>query len=364
MRLPSYQDLSKEQDGINHLPLDGSYLVVGPPGTGKTVMALYRATMLAKKKEKLSVLMHSRLLKQYTLDAAEELDVDAHVDTLARWLYQFWFAQYNRPYPQERKYVPDWSKILEKVNTEPPQKSQLTHLIVDEGQDMPPRFYLVAQHLAKRLTVFADENQRISDNNSTLKDIAAYSGLASTHKLTRNYRNTREIAELASTFYTGLATGIAELPERSGELPVLIGHADVGKACQFIARYERAHRDKDIGVLVPDIKTRNKIAKGLEGLTAKPAEVFVGGKGSAAAVLGFGDPGIKLLCYASAKGIEFDTVFLPELQSYTTDPALPEFKMMMYVLISRARDSLFFMHSGEGEPPAIKALPPTLLDKR
>jgi hypothetical protein len=79
MRLPSYEDLSKEQDRINNLPLDGSFLVTGPPGTGKTVMALYRASVLQSKKRHVSLLMHSRLLTKYTTSATEELLIDGSV---------------------------------------------------------------------------------------------------------------------------------------------------------------------------------------------------------------------------------------------------------------------------------------------
>jgi superfamily I DNA/RNA helicase len=364
VRLPSYQDLSKEQDRINNLPLDGSYLVVGPPGTGKTVMALYRASMLARKRARLAILMHNRLLSQYTSDAAEELDVEAHVDTFAHWLFAFWMGEYRRPYPQIRKYVPDWNCILEKVNEHPPAKGSLAYLIVDEGQDIAPGFYLVAQHLARKLTVFADENQRITEHNSRLLDIEAYSGLTSKHNLTRNYRNTREIAELAQHFYTGLSSGVAELPERSGDRPLLIRHADTDKAVEYITRYEKSNSDRDIGVLVPDRRTRTSLAAKLEGKTKRPIEVFVGGKGSNAKQLSFGEPGIKLLCYHSAKGLEFDTVFMPELQVLKADPGLPQFKMMMYVLISRARDNLYLMYSGRGEPGAVAALPKEYLEIR
>ena len=44
VRLPSYEDLSKEQDDGQPTAIrDGDYVVAGPPGTGKTVIALYRA---------------------------------------------------------------------------------------------------------------------------------------------------------------------------------------------------------------------------------------------------------------------------------------------------------------------------------
>ena len=48
MKLPSSTDLSEEQNEIYWQPLDSRMLVTGPPGTGKTVMALYRGQMVAK----------------------------------------------------------------------------------------------------------------------------------------------------------------------------------------------------------------------------------------------------------------------------------------------------------------------------
>src|SRR5262245_30450392 len=115
-------------------------------------MALYRAGMLARKGTDFSVLMHSRLLKQYTEDAAEELEIGGQLQTFARWFYGFWYQQYGTKYPDVRKYVPDWTRILTTVSTNPPPRGSLAHLIVDEGQDFAPGFYQVAQFLAKELT--------------------------------------------------------------------------------------------------------------------------------------------------------------------------------------------------------------------
>jgi len=362
MKLPSYQELSKEQDKINTLPLDGSFLVVGPPGTGKTVMALYRAQMLAKKREEFWVLMHSRLLKQYTEDAADELDIRGEVNTFHRWIFGFWYEQYGKKYPSLGRFQPDWVEMLSMVNRNPPPKASLPHLIVDEGQDFAKEFFQVARYLTPALTVFADENQRLAEHNSRIQEIADYGLLDSVHNLTRNYRNTREIAALAAYFYTGLKTGIAAPPDRSGDMPVLQKVANAASAAEFIAKYEKSRTNKDIGVLVPNKHTLFQLAGLLKGQTKRPAEVFVGGKGARAEQLSFGEPGIKLICYQSAKGLEFDTVFLPELQNYKQDPRVPDFKMMMYVLISRARHNLFMMYSGDGIPPVVEALPRQLLE--
>ena len=57
----------------------------------------------------------------------------------------------------------------------------------------------------------------------------------------------------------------------------------------------------------------------------------------------------------SCKGLEFDAVFLPELQSVSVAPDdRDQFMMEMYVMISRARHMLVLMYSNEGdESPAI-----------
>ena len=77
----------------------------------------------------------------------------------------------------------------------------------------------------------------------------------------------------------------------------------------------------------------------------------------------FSKPGIKLLTHQSAKGLEFDTVFLPELQKWNTaDLALEKFRKQMYVLVSRARRQLFLSYTGSGDPAILGELPIEDLD--
>ena len=362
MRLPSYQDLSKEQDRINNLPLDGSYLVAGPPGTGKTVMALYRSQMLFKRGANVRLLMYSRLLSQYTLAAIAELGIGGAVSTFHSWFYRFYQRSFHKRAPQLAPYVFDWPQVLTDVNLAPPPAGSLPYLLIDEGQDLPESFYMVAQYLARNVTVFADENQRLTEDNSTFEAIQLRAGITERHELRRNYRNSREIASLAADFRTGLSTGVPDLPVRTGERPRLLKTASLDETVTFISRYERNRSDLEIGVLVPTKVLREKFEDRLKGKTENPVQSYIGGQGSRGVPLNFESPGIRIVTYASAKGLEFDTVFLPELQTLGDDPDTAEFKMRFYVLVSRARDELFLMFSGTEEPEVLDAFPRDLVE--
>lgn len=141
MKLPAYQELSKEQDEINSLPLEASHLVTGPPGTGKTVMALYRTEMLTRQGAEARLLMYSRLLSNYVESAVDELDLAGKASTYHSWLYWFYKSQYRRDLPQDGPYMPAWTEILTKVQEAPPPAASMPFLIVDEGQDLPKEFF-------------------------------------------------------------------------------------------------------------------------------------------------------------------------------------------------------------------------------
>ena len=362
MRLPTYQDLSREQDKINNLPLDASHVVIGPPGTGKTVMALYRAEMLSDEGEKAFLLMYSNLLSQYTSSAVDELGIDGMVKTFHKWFYGFWKSTYRCNPPQLAEYQFDWHEILRTLLHKPPRAQSLANLIIDEGQDLSKEFFMLARHLAKHVTVFCDENQRLKEHeHSTIEDIRQAVDVAKVHLLTKNYRNTKEIAALAAHFYTGLPSGIPKPPTRSGARPVVYHFPRLYETVDFIARYERNNDDKQIAVLVPSNKLREKFVNRLTGKTKNAVQTYYS---KCPDPVDFDEPGIAVISYMSAKGLEFDTVFIPELQAMDRDLASPESRMMFYVLLSRAREELVLTYSGEGRPACLSALPKDLLEWR
>lgn len=358
LKLPSYQQLSKEQDAINNLPLNSSYMVIGPPGTGKTVMAIYRAAMFKKTGKKSHFMVYSRPLTQYLEQAMKETGVDGIATTLHSWFPRWYWQNFRQTLPQLADWVYDWNAIFEALSRHS-SFDRYDHIVVDEGQDFPKEFYLVIRLLTDNITVFADENQRITEQNSTLKEIALYAKARDTYKLTRNYRNTRPIAEFAAHFYNGLSTGIPELPVKAGPKPRVVRASSLEAQVEFIARYERTNSDKDIAVFVATTQQQRTIHRLLLGKTHNPVQMYVS-KDKQLKVLNFQEQGIKVINYQSAKGLEFDTVFLPCLDTRLSAPQSELEKMRFYVLASRAREELYLLYCGSDCPPLIQTVPPAL----
>lgn len=357
MRLPSFEDLSKEQDLIYNLDLDGNYLVSGPPGTGKSVMALYRAQALTFDDREPQVLMFSNVLQQYTAGAAAEIDIAGNVTTFHKWFWKFWQTHYGTlpPTHASNTYAVSWDDVPLRFLTKPPAPGTLADLIVDEGQDLALGFYRVARFTASNITVFADENQQLKDENTTLAEIEKAIGAEDHLQLRRNYRNTAEIAAVAATYFVGTPTGIPDPPTRRGEKPTLQRHTSDRDFVDLVARYVSGRSNLTIGIACPDSATQRRLLRLLDARKpALPVQAYISADKSKK-ILDFDKPAITLVHYQSLKGLEFDTLFVPELQRAPTDASSASTRMLFYVVMSRARDELHLSWSGDANSPAIVA---------
>jgi superfamily I DNA/RNA helicase len=79
LNLPKWEELSRdEQIPIVNLPIGGNYVVVGGPGTGKTVLAIYRAARWRRENEaanKVLFLVYNRTLMQYISDSLNSVQL-------------------------------------------------------------------------------------------------------------------------------------------------------------------------------------------------------------------------------------------------------------------------------------------------
>ena len=361
LHLPTYQDLSAEQVEVHNMPPEGIHLVVGPPGSGKTVVALRRTHNLSNQAKEPVVLIYNHTLEDYLGSAMQELGIAGNVDTQLSWFGGWYQAEFGEWVPNVTRYVPDWDRVLDRLAEE--EFTQVDHVLIDEGQDFNPLFFRVMRKVARNLMVFADENQRLTEQNSTLEDIRKNLRLqpGQVRHLTRNYRNSRPIAEFAAQFYSGMRTGIPDLPDRVGDKPSVLLKRDTNSMVGVIERAVANNPGASIGVFLPSVSLVRSYFNRLNARQPGRVQMYESGAGHQ---MDFAGKQITILAYPSAKGLEFDRVYLPELQTQRTDANPDSTKMKFYVLCSRAREHLVLATADNAIPHLMAHVPARLFEQR
>ena len=361
VRLPTYDEIAQDEQqlGVYETPLDESLFVVGPPGSGKTVLAVHRAQMLASADITVVLITYNRMLRRLIAQLTEE-------SVQARTMHQFvstsYFAQVNTKAPCTEPYVHDWKSMfatLEHRGVEP----ETTHVIVDEGQDLPKGFFrYIRKFVATAATVFSDEDQALSKKRSTLRDIKKAARLDDPVLLSANHRNTPEVARVAEFFHAGHAPVPEVHRSRSGELPQIILYREDGAARRVANWYKT--RGGRVGVAVVKNKTGKSLYSQLQGeLPAQRVQFYTSDRRNEEEI-DLLEPGITVLNVQSIKGQEFDTVFIFEFAQLLLEDNAAN-KRQMYMLCARARDHLFLMFEGDTLPGVlVERLPSADILKR
>jgi len=370
--LPGIQDLSKEQEDARALPKEGQHLIIGGPGTGKSVVALLRSRLHQRDKDDYAFIVYNKLLNQ----ASRQL---FGMELKSRQ-WQSWFMNIFRT--ETGKSMPkcppegngwqelDWAQASEIIAVLHLHKEiTRSFLIIDEGQDMPPEFYQALANLGfENFYVVADQNQQIVPNqNSRIKDIRNALAIADDDviELQENYRNTYPIALLAREFYTGdPASPPPKLPNRPSSIrPLLLEYAaeKFGKIIESILKNADMKPDKLYGIITPNNTVRDRYYQAL--INAKVTldnerpdiETYKNGDKHN---LTFNKSGIIVINAQSCKGLEFDTVFLADInQYYCNNQNLDNTRRLFYVMVARAKESVVMLKEADKHCPVEAILP-------
>lgn len=368
MRLPSFTELTEEQKGVFLQDPLKSIVVVGPPGTGKTSCAIWKAQMLAANYNlNVVVVTRNRMLAALAFQISNDHGM-APVKSVT--MHECVTTNYSDngfsfPMPQHEPYKYNWDEIMRLYEADDVQPS-VDHLIVDEGQNLPIGFFIWARRfLAKEMSIFADENQTTDVDGCRVREFLQ-AGYKTAIPLTLNHRNTEEIADLVATFHVN--GRIPPAPAKRGsssEAPKLMQVATWQELAQrVVARYQNV--GATIGVI---LYTRDDVVSFYERLTALLPHDRVDHytswtKQGAEYAIKMRDSGVTILSGQSATGLEFETVFLQDL--WRSLPMRQELDYRrMYMLCSRARDTLILVNGPRAlSVTQLAALPaPPLLER-
>ena len=278
--LPGIQDLSKEQEAARALPKEGQHLIVGGPGTGKSVLALIRTRRHQRAGDDYLFLVFNHLLNRAN---GELFGEGLKSETWIGWFHKMFKETTGKPAPlmpprsgSDFRGI-DWDGVDTIIQSLPASAPHIErpYLVIDEGQDMPRQFYESLVNLGfEDFFVVADQNQQIKEENSSRRDIENCLGLntADVKELTWNYRNRYAVARLAREFYTGdPASPPPDLPgpaPLAGAAPWLYSyHPDhlSAVARRILSLSDRGPRQL-IGVIAPNNRVRERYLSALQSV--------------------------------------------------------------------------------------------------
>ncbi|MBO0915539.1 AAA family ATPase [Streptomyces laculatispora] len=355
-----HPDLTPAQrDCLDALPLTGNHLVSGPPGSGKSLLAAHRAVHLALTGRPTVLLTRSKLLcrlLQATLDDLTVPGAAIEASTAHAWIMR----RYGRGAVRTADGWFDWTELtgLAAATIDASETTVTPHLVVDEGQDLPPGFYRMVRLTAVSTTVFADECQRLTETNSTLNEIASTLGHSTSRvEISGNHRNTREIASLAEHFRVGGTQ--PDMPVRSGTLPAIRRYSGPKDLADDIAGLALRAPKQRIGVIVNSLPTAADLMRRLEraNLPTEPQLYSSAAQSDRYRNLDLTRPGVVFVHRASAKGLGFDTVVVADAETDSAaDPTEASLRMAYYVMITRARQRLILGWQGSRLPRHLEGL--------
>ncbi len=352
--------LDAEQSEIACRPVDDVLLLTGPPGSGKTLVLAARAKWLARQHPswRIALLCYNRALVPY-LEALVWGHANISVYTVGR------FASLLRvrvSLDDEERAERDVDRALREITP------AFDAVLVDEWQDFMDAWTRLILGVVRPgrggVALAGDPKQALYRDGDW--DVALAGRTVEMATLSKPYRSTRQILDVTSALDPTMDVSGRD-QALDGQPVDLVWAENVASSADAVARDVRLLLDEDerqlqdIGVLVTRKWDMGRVLHALKNADI-PAEPVYPNK---AAEFDLSKPVVKVLTVHSAKGYEFDVVFLVGMEHL----ANPDGSVRAnregrsgYVGATRAKDQLVLTYSKENVYlDRIRALPADLV---
>lgn len=322
-------ELDDDQIKVLMATLDKSCIVAGCAGSGKSVLALIKTQRVQKEfGNNYKVIVFTKALCHYMNAGKEELGL--HNEFYYHWHWK------NRLSCSSADYI-----IVDEIQDF--SKEEITEFIAATNKNF---FFFgdTAQSIYEGLktTIPVDEIRYQLPSNKPVKNFELY----------RNYRLPIPVAKVA--LQVGVDAGpYIESTYKSAETakPRFVKYSNQQEQLNAVHRIIKNGNMTDVAILVPhneDVKRVYDQLKALGGnyeMRYNDKEDWRNSKDS----LNFNSTNPKIMTYHSAKGLQFETVFLPYIEEFSEEKTSD--RKALYVAMTRTYRYLYVLYSNHLPSP-------------
>jgi len=187
-------------------PRNKAIMIKGCPGSGKTTVTIYRLIRLLNSKRRVILLIYNEMLRIAIKNTAISNGDD--ISDAVKGLYKWFYAETGHYYARFENHSSPSANELKSIMEQKDFKNRVYYeLLVDEGQDLNQKFYKSFPHFFSRISVGADEAQKLYEHGGSeaiiqdiLEEYDKFDENVKTFPLEYNYRNTYSTINFARQF--------------------------------------------------------------------------------------------------------------------------------------------------------------------
>jgi len=331
--LPAFDDLTPPQRSAVNDP--NAITISGPAGSGKSVVSLYRHL----RSDNFQLLTFTRTLATYLSRCCRLQNAGAadRICSIHQWIWKYLNAS------QRKEIIIDEAQDLGYAYVD---DDHLTWREANAEGEPYKRINIHSGYFATlncKISYGADNAQLLSSDGITQEELRIIYSQNILHPLARNFRNPKKIMQFAQACFpeANITDDYINSCKREGELPIFIRtNDDISEIFEIIEAW--TSETHNIAILFPwrdDVKTYfQKIIEKYSGAT-----YFVSNNDNSMNL-----SNIHLTTFKSAKGLEFDTVIIPNFNKRNDN--LDRFHITWkdyYVGVTRAKTNLYLLDSSD-----------------